>query len=219
MVLEDVAQRSRLLVERPAVLDTEVLRHGDLHMVDVAAIPDRLEDRVGEPKGEDVLDRLLRQVVVDAVDLVLAEVEVELGVELTRALQVAAEGLLDDDPAELPFRLFRQPGASNAGGDVREHLRNRRQVVEDVAGGPMLRVAFIEHFTEPPERVVVVEGAGDVAVLHAPLVESVLSPFGLAVARLCDRVPHLSREVLVAHPGSGDADDGQAARQLSASRQ
>jgi hypothetical protein len=99
VVLEDVAQRSRLLVERPAVLDAEVLRHGDLHMVDVPAIPNRLEDRVGEPQGEDVLDRLLRQVVVDAVDLVLAEVEVELGVELTRALQVAAEGLLDDDPA------------------------------------------------------------------------------------------------------------------------
>jgi hypothetical protein len=83
----------------------------------------------------------------------------------------------------------------------------------------MLRVAFGEHFTEPPERIVFVEGAGDVAVLHAPLVESVLSAFGLAVARLGDRVPHLSREVLVAHPGSGDTDDGQAARQLSASRQ
>ena len=85
------------------MLDTEVLCHRDLHVVDVPAIPDGLEDRVREPKGEDVLDGLLRQVVIDPVDLVLAEVLVELGIELARALEVAAERLLDHDPTEVAF--------------------------------------------------------------------------------------------------------------------
>src|SRR4029450_3038368 len=103
VVLEDVAQRSRLLVEGPAMLDAEVLRHGDLHVVDVPAIPQRLEDGVREPEGKDVLDGLLRQVVVDAVDLVLSEALVELSVELARALQITAERLLDPAPAEVAF--------------------------------------------------------------------------------------------------------------------
>ena len=49
------------------------LGDGDLHVVDVAVVPDRLEDRVGEPEHEDVLHRLLAQVMVDAEDLALAE--------------------------------------------------------------------------------------------------------------------------------------------------
>ena len=35
--------------------------------------PDRLEERVAEPQGQDVLDGLLAQVMVDPVDLVLLE--------------------------------------------------------------------------------------------------------------------------------------------------
>jgi hypothetical protein len=41
-------------------------------MIDVAPVPDWLENAVAEPKGEDVLDGLFPQVMVDAVDLMLA---------------------------------------------------------------------------------------------------------------------------------------------------
>ena len=88
------------LVEAAAMADAELLGHGDLHVVDVAAVPDRLEDGVGEAQGEDVLDRLLPEVVVDAVHLLLGEAGVHHGVELARALLVVAEGLLDDDAHE-----------------------------------------------------------------------------------------------------------------------
>ena len=40
---------------------------------DIATVPERLEDRVAEPQGQDVLDRLLAQVVVDPVHLALIE--------------------------------------------------------------------------------------------------------------------------------------------------
>ena len=62
-----------LLVVAAAPLDAQRLGDGDLHVVDVAAVPDRLEDAVGEAEHHDVLHRLLAEVVVDAVDLLLAE--------------------------------------------------------------------------------------------------------------------------------------------------
>ena len=73
VVLEDVAARAGLLVEGAAALDAEVLGHGDLHVVDVAPVPERLEDAVAEAEDEQVADGLLAQVVVDAVDLRLVE--------------------------------------------------------------------------------------------------------------------------------------------------
>jgi len=44
---------------------------GDLHFGHVPPVPQRLEDPVAETKSQDVLHRLLAQVVVDAVDLPL----------------------------------------------------------------------------------------------------------------------------------------------------
>ena len=74
VVLHDVAQRARLVVVRAAAArHPTVFGDGHLHVIDVPAVPDRLEDAVGEPEREDVLDRLLSEVVIDAVDLRLAE--------------------------------------------------------------------------------------------------------------------------------------------------
>ena len=54
-----VAQRARLVVVAAAPLDADRLGDGDLHVVDVAAVPDRLEDAVAEAERQDVLDGLL----------------------------------------------------------------------------------------------------------------------------------------------------------------
>ena len=84
MVLDDVAQRPRLVVVGPTKLNSDLLSRRDLHRIDQVAVPDRLEDRVGEPEGEDVLDRLLAQVVVDPVDGVFVEDFLHDLVELAR---------------------------------------------------------------------------------------------------------------------------------------
>ncbi len=98
VVLEDVADRARRLVEAGAPLDAHRLGHGDLHVVDELAVPDRLEDAVREAQRQHVLDRLLAEVVVDPEDLVLAEPAVEQVVQLARGGEVVAERLLDDQP-------------------------------------------------------------------------------------------------------------------------
>src|SRR5262249_6096662 len=73
VILHDVADCSGLIVEGPAPLDAEVLRHGDLHTLDMLAVPDRLQERVGEAEERHVPHRPLAQVVVDAKDVRLVE--------------------------------------------------------------------------------------------------------------------------------------------------
>jgi hypothetical protein len=96
VVLDDVAQGSGFLVEGPAAFDAEGFGGGDLDVVDVVAVPDRLEDAVGEAEDEDVLDGLFAEVVVDAEDLALGEDGVDLAIEFLGGFEVVAEGLFDD---------------------------------------------------------------------------------------------------------------------------
>ena len=73
------------VVEGAAALDAEVLRHRDLDALDVVAVPDRLEEGVGEAEEDEVLDGALPQVVVDAEDVLLRERLVQRGVQRLRA--------------------------------------------------------------------------------------------------------------------------------------
>ena len=68
MVLDHVADRAGLFVKRAPALHAERFGHRDLHALDAIAVPDRLEELVGEPEREDVEDRFLAQVMVDPED-------------------------------------------------------------------------------------------------------------------------------------------------------
>ena len=73
MILEHVAHDAgRVVVAGPAA-DADFFRHRDLHVIDVVAIPDRLENRVRKPQHQQVLHGLFAEVVVDAIDLPLGE--------------------------------------------------------------------------------------------------------------------------------------------------
>ena len=73
MVRHHVAQRAGLVVEAAAMADAELFIDRDLDVVDMVAVPDRLEHAVGEAQHQDVLHRLLAEVVIDPVDLVLID--------------------------------------------------------------------------------------------------------------------------------------------------
>ena len=101
-----VAQRAGLLVELAAPLDADGLRRGDLDMVDVLAVPQRLEQAVGEAQRHDVLHRFLAEEMVHPVDLMLLQRLQDLGIERLGRWQIMPERLLDHDPAPLAV-LFR----------------------------------------------------------------------------------------------------------------
>ena len=96
-------------------------------MIDEIAVPDRLEQAVGETEREDVLRRLLAEEMIDAEDLVLGEDLVQRLVERHRALEVGAERLFHDDP--------RFPGEAGLAQhpDRRERgVRRHAQIVDEL---------------------------------------------------------------------------------------
>ena len=101
MVLDHVANGAGLIVETAAAFDAEIFRHGDLHALDVVAIPERLHERVGEAEDHHVVDRPLAEIMVDAKDGGLGEDCVQDPVELLRRGQVMAEGFLHNDASAL----------------------------------------------------------------------------------------------------------------------
>ena len=76
-------------------------------MVNVTAVPKRLEDMIGQPENKDILHRLFAEVVVDAVGLGFGKDVRELRVERMGGREVSAERLLDYDTP--PRRLFPIP--------------------------------------------------------------------------------------------------------------
>src|SRR5204863_8296524 len=56
-----------------------------------------LEERVGEPEDEQILDRFFSEIVIDAEDRRLGKDLVEYLVEALRRCEIAPERLLDDD--------------------------------------------------------------------------------------------------------------------------
>ena len=127
VVLHHVADGARLVVIAAAAADAEAFGDGDLDVVDIIAVPDRLEDAVAKAEDQDVLHRLFAEVVVDAVDLLLLEDALQLVVELLGAGKVLAEGLFDDEAgpaaicgAERPTSLSSSAmGAKTLGGVAR----------------------------------------------------------------------------------------------------
>ena len=187
MVLDDVAERAGLLVVGAAPLHPEGLGDGDLDVVDVAPVPDRLEDAVGEAEDEDVLDRLLAQVVVDPEDLRFLEGRVQRGVELAGGGEIASKRLLDHHPAEATaLFLAAHPLVLQPLCEWGEAARRDREVVDAVPRRPPLTVGGLQGPFDPVEAAVPVREGG------------VAQPLGEAA-------PHL-----LVHPQPGESRDGVA---------
>jgi hypothetical protein len=113
MVLEDVTEGADFLVERAARPDAGQFAEGDLDMIDVLSVPERLEDGVGKPEQHDVLDGFLTEVMVDAKDLAFVGVLCEGDVALLGGGEVVTERFFDEESAPVIVLVWR--GAEQAG--------------------------------------------------------------------------------------------------------
>jgi hypothetical protein len=91
-----------------------------LDVRNVIAVPEGLEDRIGKAKHQDVLDALLPQVVVDAIDLVLAELIEHQPVERPGALETAAKGLFDHHSEPGPLLIGQCPPGEPGSAKLQE---------------------------------------------------------------------------------------------------
>ena len=62
-----------MIVVTAAVLDANRFGYGDGYIVDVAAVPDRFEEGIGKTERQDVLHRLLAEIVINPEDLAFIE--------------------------------------------------------------------------------------------------------------------------------------------------
>src|SRR6266487_2038433 len=97
MVLDHVADGPRLFIVATTPLQTEVLCHRDLYVIDITSVPHRLKDAVRQAEDQDILHGLFAQVVVDTIDLFLAKHFSNLAVEFFRRSQIVSERLFDND--------------------------------------------------------------------------------------------------------------------------
>ena len=134
MIFDHVAEGANLFVVAAATLDADGLGHRELDVIDEVAVPDRLEDAIGQAEGQNVLHSLFAEVVVDAEDLRLLERVLHGAVEVPRRLEIHAERLFDHqaDKSVLVRSLVQARGAQLA-GDHFEQLRRRRQIEQSVA--------------------------------------------------------------------------------------
>ncbi len=118
-------------------------------MVDEIAVPDRLENAVGQAERQDVLDRLFPQVMVDAIDLRLAEDRLDRVVQVARARQVDAERLFDHQADEtLLVAPLIQASITELGGDGLEELWRRGEIEHAVPLRAVRRVDLVEALTQ-----------------------------------------------------------------------
>src|SRR5438270_10541450 len=107
-------------------------------MVDIFLVPERLEDTIGKAKREDVLYRFLAHVVVNTIDLILAEDTGKFAIEFLRRYQVAPERLFNDESCPSLFTVMVGLGTSQTGSaqlmnEFRVESRWCGQVVDTIA--------------------------------------------------------------------------------------
>ena len=211
MVLHHVAQGPGLFVVGAARLHADGLGHRDLHVGYVIAVPERLVDLVGEAQDEEVLDRFLPEIVVDAVDLLLAEVPSQLPVEGAGAVDVVAERLLHDD-ARPAVAVLGEAGVAQVLDDVVVEA-GRRGAVEEPVGGSAATVLDVgQRRLQPRVEREVLGITGRVVERPGKALPHVLGR-RLDASVIADGLAHPSPEFVVAHLRAGDGHDGERFRQ------
>ncbi len=161
VVRHHVAQRARFVVIGPALFDAYRLRHRDLDVVDVAPVPNRLEDSVREAEDQDILDGLFSQVVIDPVDLLFVQHLPDFLVQAARRFVVAPKRFFDDHapPAMFFGNQICRPQLLDDGG---EKVGSRSQVIKIVAARAVLLVDVSQNAAQLFINLRIVEIARDV---------------------------------------------------------
>ena len=202
MVLEHVAQQAGLVVVAGPVLHPEGFGDGELDVVDVMAVPDRLEDQVREAEHHDVLHRVLAQIVVDPVDLVLFEIAVQLDIQFFGGGGVAAERLFQHHvpPRTAVLRFGELAGRVKLFDDGGIERRGHRQIDGAVGG----KFAAFFQLVEPLSEGVVVFGP---VVVESMVVDAPQEFVQLRIGAAGEFGADVVAEAVVAVGGAGAADD------------
>ncbi len=212
VILDHVPRGAGVVVISATRFDADLLRHRDLDVVDIAAIPERLVNRVCEPEVDQVLDGFLAEVVIDAEDILFGKGTLERAVQFLGALEVRAKRLLDDQAMTCAIGAAGQPGGGEVLRGLAEVLGRGRQVEEVILADlgalrqhlQLLRQAFV---------------GLDIVQFSLEVVDArrQLLPDGvidrLRVGELQQRLAQILAELVVGLGATGESDDREIIRQ------
>ena len=117
-------------------------------MVNMVAVPERLENTVGKAHEHDVLNRLLAQEVVHSVDLRLSQAVAQLRVEGLSGRQIMAKRLFHHHSAPKIIGLSHQPRLTEVVDNAAKKPRAHSQVEHHVFTDLLRLLHLFEFLTE-----------------------------------------------------------------------
>ena len=170
MVLHHVPHGARLVIIGTTPAHAHGFGHRDLDVIDMARVPQRLEQYIGEAHRHQVLNRLFPEVVVDAVDLAFREMLGQRRVQRHRAFKVTAKGFFDHDPrcrrrdlvAMQPFGQIAEQGRRDGEIEGLHHIL-ADQLAQLLPAGCALRIDadIVQMFKKPRDRLGIAGPGGD----------------------------------------------------------
>ena len=149
VVLHHVPQGARrIVVAASSALHAEIFGAGDLHVVDVAAVPVRFKDGIGKAQHHDVLRGFFAQVMVDSIGVLLFEGGIHHFIEAPGRGQVLAEGLFTDHSRPFSAGALIQAGSAEHLHDRLEGLRCRGQVEKAIGRRSTLFIELVQQQLE-----------------------------------------------------------------------
>src|SRR6185437_4895323 len=106
MVLKHIPDRARRIVKSASPRDAKRLRHGDLHAMNIVAIPDWFKECVGKAEEKQILHGFLAKVMVNAEDSRFGKDRVQYSVQFSCGGKVVPERLFDNDARILSTARF-----------------------------------------------------------------------------------------------------------------
>ena len=179
-------------------------------MINIATVPEWLENSVSETEHQNILNRLFSQVVIDAVHLLLPEHLQDLLVERLHAFQVVSKRLLDNDSGPAAGAVQANRSQQLSEGSV--ETGRRGEVKKAITGSSTLLIDPGNQRTESLEALLILHIGGSVkhagcAILPDPAIDLIL------VDILMDGLLHSGTKVLTTHGGAGRSHNGKTAGQ------
>src|SRR6266567_541337 len=145
MVGNHIAQSARGVEVSATLFHAYSFCIGDLHVVNIAAVPDRLKDRVVKTKDQDILHCLFSEVVIDAIDLIFREDCFDLAVQGASRIVVVAKRFLNNHSPPAAILLTGVPDLTQLLDDGRKEFGRSREIEEIVA----LSIVLLINLAEP----------------------------------------------------------------------
>ena len=174
-------------------------------MIDVVAVPDRLEHAVGEAQHHDVLHRLLAEVVIDPVNLIPGEEAQQVRIQCAGRFEIEAERLFNDQPAPAAVVFIGETGLAKLARHRSEQVGWRRQIKQAI----VLRPAAAAELGEFALKLVVGRRIRQIARHVSAIAKQRVGGFCIHAigGKFVERRPHAVPKFVAGPWRAGDADE------------